>query len=520
MVDLSNLDNDVFDLASDQHSDQIAANGSWQILVVDDDPGVFDATKLALTGKEFEGKSLHFIKASSAAEAREIVQQRNDIAIILLDVVMETDTAGLDFARWFREVHKEPLTRIILRTGQPGQAPEEQVITSYEIDDYRTKTELTTTRLYTSVIAALRSYRSLYALNTVRNGLEQVIESSGNLFEFDALSDFASGVLAQISAIIGSDSNHLIFAHVEGEVELLAASEHNHTNTEQLSQEIMHAVRESFETQEQVVRNDSATIFIKGKRRHPFVVYVESETPLDPLMFSMLELFCQRVASGFETADILKRLRAAHHSSVSVMANLAEYKDDSTGNHVLRLAKYSRALAEACRHYPEYSREITEEYIHSLGYGAILHDVGKIAVPDHILKKPGKLDSEEWEVMKSHTVTGGQILERNMPSSGENEYLRLGAQIAYNHHEKWDGSGYPEGKVGKAIPLAARITAIVDVYDALTHERCYKEAWSEEKAIALIKQNSGKEFDPFLVERFIELLRQPKEDLERFSIRF
>lgn len=522
MVDLSNLDDDVFDLDVSANDDaETAKQGSWLILIVDDDSSVYEATRLALNGKQFEGKKLEFLQACSAAEAKKVVCARDDIALILLDVVMETDTAGLDFAQWFRNEHNQQLTRIILRTGQPGQAPEEEIINNYEIDDYRAKTELTTTRLYTSVISALRSYRSLTALDSVRCGLERVIESSANLLDFNALTDFSSGVLKQISAILGSNDEHLMFARIDGQVKLIASS--SKLSDEQkadLSGEILTAVKESFETREKVVSQGASTIFINGKQRHPFVVYVNTEAALDPLMYSMLELFCQRIASGFETAEILTRLRAAHQSSVSVMANLAEYKDDDTGDHVLRLAMYSRAVADACRQHPDFNDEITDEYIHSLGYGAILHDVGKISIPDQILKKPGKLDPNEWEVMKSHTVAGGRILERNMPATQDNEYLRLGAQIAYNHHEKWDGSGYPEGKRGNAIPLAARITAIVDVYDALIHERCYKEAWPEDKALQLIKDNAGKEFDPLLVDVFMDVIKRPAEELERFAIKF
>ncbi|MCU1717686.1 two-component system response regulator [Pseudomonas sp. 5P_3.1_Bac2] len=168
----------------------------------------------------------------------------------------------------------------------------------------------------------------------------------------------------------------------------------------------------------------------------------------------------------------------------------AEYKDNETGLHVIRMSHFSKILALAAG----YSPEAAEELLHA----APMHDVGKIGIPDAILQKPGKLNDEEWAVMSQHPVIGARIIGQH-PSG----LLKLAASIALNHHEKWDGSGYPNGLSGEQIPHAARIVAIADVYDALTSTRPYKRAWSVDEALALIRRESGKHFDPQLVELFI-----------------
>lgn len=180
---------------------------------------------------------------------------------------------------------------------------------------------------------------------------------------------------------------------------------------------------------------------------------------------------------------------------VQCLGAAAEYKDNETGLHVIRMSHYAKIIAEAAGY--------SERAANTLLHAAPMHDVGKIGIPDAILLKPGRLTPEEWEVMRQHTEIGARIIGDH--ASG---LLRMAASIALNHHEKWDGSGYPNGIAGDAIPHAARIVAIADVFDALTSVRPYKPAWSAEDAIAHIRSESGRHFDPELVEIFVACLPQ------------
>lgn len=185
-------------------------------------------------------------------------------------------------------------------------------------------------------------------------------------------------------------------------------------------------------------------------------------------------------------------LRQSHTDSVRMLGRAGEFNDTDTGQHIWRMAAYARRLAERIG--------LSDHQCSMLELAAPMHDIGKVGIPDQILKKPAKLDAEEWEIMKSHSDLGHGVL-----SASEAPLFRLAADIARYHHEKWDGTGYPVGLSGEAIPLTARIVALADVFDALTMERPYKGAWSIDDALAYISEQAGSHFDPYLARCFVEL---------------
>lgn len=192
------------------------------------------------------------------------------------------------------------------------------------------------------------------------------------------------------------------------------------------------------------------------------------------------------------TAELNKALAKIKEVSLETilrLTNASEYKDEDTGSHIQRMSNYSVAVAK--------QMGINENSLEWLLYAAPMHDIGKIGIPDRILLKPGRLDPEEWEIMKTHTTIGAKILEGS--SAG---FIKLGEVIARTHHEKWDGSGYPLGLKGKKIPLVSRIVAIADVFDALTTKRPYKEPFSIERSFEIIRQGRGSHFDPRVVDAF------------------
>lgn len=185
--------------------------GTWKVLIVDDEPEVHAVTKLALSDFEFQDKRLEFISAYSGEQAKNLIDLHNDAAIVLLDVVMETDDAGLQVAKYIRETAKNNKIRIILRTGQPGQAPERQVIINYDINDYKSKTELTAQKLFTVIMASLRSYRDIIAIEQSREGLEKIIIASRNIFSFHSVDQFIDGVMQQLTSLLGI-ADHAMYA--------------------------------------------------------------------------------------------------------------------------------------------------------------------------------------------------------------------------------------------------------------------------------------------------------------------
>jgi putative two-component system response regulator len=220
--------------------------------------------------------------------------------------------------------------------------------------------------------------------------------------------------------------------------------------------------------------------------------------------------------------ELQKQSDAIHKiqdATIIAFSSLAESRDNETGMHLRRTQNYVRVLALAIRKHPRFSAELDDDTIELLYKSAPLHDIGKVGIPDSVLLKPGKLTAEEFEIMKKHPGYGRDaIVAAETSVDQENSFLRKAREIAYGHHEKWDGSGYPQGLAGDAIPLAARIMAIADVYDALISRRVYKPPMSHEKAVSIIVDGRNKHFDPDICDIFfLSVQYQFEEIARRFS---
>ncbi|GKT26146.1 two-component system response regulator [Acidovorax sp. SUPP3334] len=207
-----------------------------------------------------------------------------------------------------------------------------------------------------------------------------------------------------------------------------------------------------------------------------------------------------------EVAMRTLEVQAIQDVTIMAMTSLAETRDNETGNHIRRTQLYVKALAEHLRQHPRFENTLTERMIELLYKSAPLHDIGKIGIPDSILLKPGKLTVEEFEVMKTHTTLGRNAIEDAERRLGMRvAFLSVSKEIAYSHQEKWDGSGYPEGLAGDAIPVSARLMAVADVYDALISKRVYKPEYSHDQACSTILRGRGTHFDPDMVDAFVDL---------------
>lgn len=206
-----------------------------------------------------------------------------------------------------------------------------------------------------------------------------------------------------------------------------------------------------------------------------------------------------------EVAEKAKKISKIQERFIVSFANMIELRDDVTGQHVKRTSRYVRIIANALKKRNIYPGIITDEFVDAICKAAPLHDIGKIAISDSILRKPGKLTEEEFEIIKTHPKVGGDMLREALKIDEADEYLTYAYEMAMYHHEKWNGTGYPEGLKGNEIPLSARIMAIADVFDALTSKRSYKDKISDDRAIQIIEQSSGSHFDPILVNVFVDI---------------
>ncbi len=220
-------------------------------------------------------------------------------------------------------------------------------------------------------------------------------------------------------------------------------------------------------------------------------------------------------------AEVTRRgreLAAIQDVTILAMASLAETRDNDTGNHIRRTQHYIKALAEHLKTHERFWLFLTEKNIDMLFKSAPLHDIGKVGIPDRILLKPGRFEPHEMEIMKTHCKLGRDAIQHAEDQLGlEVEFLKYAKEIAYGHQEKWDGSGYPEGLAGDAIPISARLMAVADVYDALISRRVYKEGMPHEKAVRIIVEGRGTHFDPDVVDAFVALADRFNDIARRFA---
>lgn len=328
----------------------------WKILIIDDELDIHTVTTMTLKRLVFQERPVSFVHAYSGREGLACMKAHTDIAVALLDVVMETDSAGLDIVRSIREDLNNTNVRLIIRTGVPGSAPEEQVTLDYDINDYQSKVELTAQKLRTIIITALRSYQSLLTIQKLNKEIEN--------------------------------------------------------------------------TQKELIYT---------------------------------------------------------------LGEIAESRSIDTSYHVKRVGLISGFIAKKMG-YP------SEEF-DRLELSASMHDLGKLAIDDRILNKPGPLSTEEFEQIKNHSVFGYEILKNS-----DRTLLREAATIAYEHHENFDGTGYPQGLKGESIDRNSRIVAVVDVFDALATKRVYKAVWPQDEIIEFLVSEKGKKFDPEVVDILLKYI--------------
>jgi len=224
-----------------------------------------------------------------------------------------------------------------------------------------------------------------------------------------------------------------------------------------------------------------------------------------------VELENQNNKLGKMVEEKVKEISDSWIATVLALAKLAESRDDDTGNHLERVRQLFRIIAEKMAFLPDYRSVIDQEFVENIYHASPLHDIGKVGIPDHILLKPGRLTPEEFDIMKQHTVIGAHTLKAVQDIYQGNVFIEMGIDIARSHHERWDGTGYPDMISGQEIPLPARIMAVADVYDALCTNRCYKTAIPHDKAIAVICGGRGTHFAPDVVDVLVELEKDLQE---------
>lgn len=478
-----------------------AAGGSapWKILVVDDDEEIHKVTRLALTGFSHYGRPVTLIHAHSGAEAVAHMRENPDTALVLMDVVMETEHAGLDAVLTIRHQLKNHLTRIVIRTGQPGQAPEELVVRHYDISDYREKTEITARRLHTIVHHGLSQFRELAELHEHKHGLEQVIGASAELQAQRNEEDFARRTLHQLCALLFGEpaaADALMAVRMPGRASRVLAGGGRYAPAAGLA--LDEVVTPELNAQLEAALRDRATEYgptsflttLVTTSGAQLVLHVAGERAIDPADPAHIGLFGRAVSVGYENLRLTRALKDSQRSLILLLSTAVEQRSRAGAGHGQRVAKLVRLLGEL--------HGLPESVLEWLPLAATLHDVGEIAIPEAILNKPGELTRDEQALLETHTRWGQDLL-RNQ----ESDMLQIAGLIAGQHHERWDGAGYPNGLRGEQVHLYARLTALANGFDELLHPRGGRLP-PLASVLAQLEKERARAYDPQLLDLMLK----------------
>lgn len=360
----------------------------WKIAVIDDDPAVHDGTRFALSDYSLNGQGLEILSAYSAAEGRKLMAEHRDVAAVLLDVIMETDVAGLELVEFIRNEIRNETVRIILRTGQPGQAPERRVIVQYDINDYKAKTELTADKLFTSLTAALRSYQQLERMVQTRRGLEIIIDAASTLYDFKSMQRLAEGVLTQLASLLNVDCAGILVLRdnggVDPELSVLAGSGCysrfiGTTSSKALDPELREMVEAAFQRRKNEFADHRSVIYLRTGSGREVVVLLQAERELSETDRSLVEIFSSRLSIAFDNVILYQQLQDAN----------TQLED--------RVAQRTRALMQA-------NRRLSAQWLRLQRANGFKNEIlGTVA---HDLKNPLGVILGRTEMLKELISTG------------------------------------------------------------------------------------------------------------------
>jgi len=468
----------------------------WKILISDDEEDIHLLTKTVLKNFKYKNKQLEFISAYSGKDTVDILKNNDDIVLVLLDVIMENDHAGLEVVKRIREELKNDFIQIILRTGQSGQFLADDVAMNYAINDYKEKTELTSKKLIITVTTSIRSFENMKNIKKLN------YELSGLLSVYDEF----------VIAARTNENGEIVYA-TEAFYELTGYSKEelignthsllkSNSTSQELYDDLWHTISSGniWKGEIQDKRKDGtlywlATIIspeydVEGNFLY-YTAISQNITEKKAIEKAKVEM----ELANKEIESLNDEIIDTQKDVVFRLGAIAEARSKETGMHVKRVAEYSKLLAL-------YSG-LSEKESEIIKMASPMHDIGKVAIPDNILNKPGKFTDKEFEIMKTHAKIGYEML-----NSSPKTILKAAAVIAHQHQEKYNGSGYPQGLSGEDIHIYGRITALADVFDALGSERVYKKAWKDEAIFNLFKEERGKHFDPKLIDIFFEHLAE------------
>ncbi|MCG5243429.1 HD-GYP domain-containing protein [Azospirillum doebereinerae] len=490
----------------------------FKILIVDGDPALLATVREALAGVSVDGAAVQPMGAATAAEAREALYDHPGIALVLLEVALETSRAGLDLVTHIRDVLGNQRTRLVLCPADPGAVSEAEVTAGSDIGDCRAKAELTARALRILVVGQLRVFASLQALAAGRKGLARMLVATTGLLELRTPDTLFPNILPRVVGLLGIGHHALLC--IQGDtlprdrkIRVRAStgrfSAWRDVEVEALGEaRVEAALARLTPASETIVEPDFCALRLRANGGITGMIYVEGRNDGTAREWQLLELFRNKCSIAFENALLFEELNTSQKATVLAMGSLAEYKDNAASGHLQRVEKLVGAIARELLQRGQFGDELDADYVEKVGLAALLHDVGMLSVSDETLGMPGELATDDMQAIRRHTEIGHRILSEAALALRGRSLLSIAAEIARYHHERYDGTGYLEGLKGDAIPIGARIMAVADVFDALITSRQYRGAVPVEQALGWIVERSGRDFDPRVVDAFVTVVRR------------
>ncbi|HHV38355.1 MAG TPA: DUF3369 domain-containing protein [Tepidimicrobium sp.] len=494
-------------------------HGYWNILMMDEDNFSHIMAREIVKDVKFQDKSFRIISAYSIEEALDILYRKKDIALIILDPFTE-GYDGFKLIEKIKQATRNLATRIVIMTNRRSNKFKRKAMLGYGVSGYEQKTAILSEKFLTMVIPAIKSYRDIVHINNNKKAMRQIASSSTNLIEAYSIESFMKQAFYHLSTLINIcmeegecsingmaaikslDDDHFRVVVGFGRYEKYAGS----PIFKILTKRDLGMFKKARNMKEPFIGRDRYIAYYNSSNGIEGIIFIEVKGDLSHIDIELLNVFHKNISTAFESLCLNKEIEETQREVLYILGEVTEARSEETGNHVKRVSLYSRLLAE------QYG--LDEKDTGLVAMAAPIHDVGKVAIPDDILMKPGKLSPEEFEIIKTHTTIGYNLLKNS-----NRRVLKSGAIIAHEHHERYDGKGYPRGLKGEDIHIFGRIVCVADVFDALGSNRVYKKAWVMDDILNYFRQERGKHFDPQLVDILFDNLDEFIEIKRRYSDR-
>lgn len=449
---------------------------------------------------KFNNRYIETILVNSVEDLKEFIVSNPNTALIIIDLDINKDIAHskLKVINYIRDTINNKTIRIILKGSFSEKNSSTAYALKYNINGFINNETLTNDSVTASILSCLRGYDDLYAMNKNKKGLEQIIKSSSMLFRTQSMKKLAFIVLNHLSSIISPKVlSSFMITKSQNNFYFLSGTGKYSSNLmkNSIPSDIVERLYDATNFKKNRYFDNYFIVFLGENKVNQNIIYCEIPEPLSSITIDLIEIFCTNVSAAINSMYLNEELETTEKELIFTLGEISEARSRETGHHVKRVAEYSKILA--------LSYGLSQKEAEMIRMASPMHDVGKLAIPDSILNKPAKLTKEEFEVMKTHSRIGYEMLKRS-----NKRLMKSASIIALEHHEKYDGTGYPYGLSGEDIHLYGRITAVADVFDALGTERVYKKAWELNKIISYFKEESGHHFDPKLVKIFFKSLNE------------